>query len=261
MLQMRFALLAVGLPLALFIGMLLFLELGRRLSLHDVARRGEGARAGVGVVDSVVYSLLGLLIGFTFSGAARRFDARSDLVAQQVIAISTAWLRVDALPPERQPPIRDEFRRYVDALIASYTQEQLVRDAWRESPDLVRKQHDIWTRSMEACLAPDGDNARMLLLPALNDMFSAVQRERFARQKSPPTIIFAMLVITALVASLFAGYGMATGPRRNWMYTIGVAATISVTAYVILELEYPRLGVVRVAAIDQTLVELRARMQ
>jgi hypothetical protein len=54
---------------------------------------------------------------------------------------------------------------------------------------------------------------------------------------------------------------MASGEKRNWIYIIGITATISIATYVIVELEFPRLGVVRVNAFDQTLVELRETMR
>ena len=260
MLNMAFAMLAPVLSVALFFGMLLFLELGRRLSLHQLEKKGAATKTGVGAVDGVVYSLLGLLIGFTFSGAAARCDHRRELVAEQVTAIGIAWQRIDALPALVQPAIRDGFRRYVDAVIAAYKQPPRKGELFRESPAVAREQDDIWTRSVAACLAPDGEKARMLLLPALNEMFGKVERERLARRMHPPSIIFIMLAVTAFAASVFAGYSMA-GSARNWMYVIGVAATISVAAYVILELEYPRLGAVRVSSIDETLVELRGTMK
>jgi hypothetical protein len=99
-----------------------------------------------------------------------------------------------------------------------------------------------------------------LFLTALNDMFGAVEEERMARRIHPPSIVFGMLGIAALATALFAGYGLASGSSRNWIYMIGVAATIAVATYVILELEYPRLGLFRVNAMDQALVELRATM-
>jgi hypothetical protein len=82
-----------------------------------------------------------------------------------------------------------------------------------------------------------------------------------ARRMHPPTLIWAMLGITALATGLFAGYGMAAGPMRNWIYIIGIAASVSIATYVIIELEYPRLGLFRVTAIDRALVELRATME
>jgi hypothetical protein len=42
---------------------------------------------------------------------------------------------------------------------------------------------------------------------------------------------------------------------------VGFAATVAVAVYVILDLEYPRLGLIRVDAFDQALVELRESMK
>ena len=114
---------------------------------------------------------------------------------------------------------------------------------------------------MAACLGPGGEPSRMLVLPALNEMFGAVEKELLARRMHPPMMIFIMLSIAALAGALFAGYGMASGATRNWTYILGFAATVSIAAYVIIELEFPRLGFVRVDAFDQALVDLRARMK
>jgi len=259
--HIRFALVAFGVALGLFLGMLLFLEIGRRLGLRQAKKRGTEARAGVGVVDGSVYALLALLIGFTFSGAAGRFEERQQLIAAEANVAGTAWQRIAVLPPEQQVAIRDALRRYVDALIAWYAEAAGSMATVREPAALTRAQDELWSRSVAACLAPGGEPARMLLLPALNELFGAVEKERMARRIHPPMVIFAMLGIAALAAALFAGYGMASGPARNWIYMIGVAATVAVSAYVILELEYPRFGAVRVNAMDQALVELRETMR
>lgn len=244
--------------MALFVAMLVFLELGRRIGLRRAQKDGASARTGVGVVDGTVYGLLGLLLGFVFSGAAGRFDDRRALIAQEANAISTAWLRIDVLPPEPQLAIRTGFRSYTDALIASYSSENIPRDPYGHSAELIRAEKDIWGRSVAACMTPEGEKARMLLLPAVNEMFDAVDRERAARRMDPPRVIFMMLGLMALAAALFGGYALSISPTRNWMYIIGVAATISFAVYVILELEYPRLGLVQVDAAELT--RLRASM-
>jgi hypothetical protein len=247
--------------LGLFLGMLGFIEIGRRIGLRHIAGRGTGAQAGVGNVDSVIYGLLGLLIGFAFSGAAARFDGRRDLVAKQVIAIHGSWLRIDAMPAQAQPAIRDAFRRFVDALIVQYDEPQIEGNIYAPSPAVEREEHEIWRRSVAVIDTPEGDKLRMLVLPPLAEMFATVERERLGRRMHPPPIIFIMIAITAFAASVFAGYGMATGKTRNWMFIIGVAATVSVEMYIILELELPRLGVVQADSIDAALVELRSEMK
>jgi hypothetical protein len=261
MLHLQFALLAAGIAVGLFAAMLLLLELGRRFGVRQAEKRGTDARAGVGVVDGSVYALLALLVGFAFSGAAGRFDERRHLIANEANAAGTAWQRADLLPADQGLPVRDAFRRYLDALIAWYAEIPGSTYQLHEPPALTRAQNDLWSRSVAACLTRDNQPAYLLLLPALNDVFGAVEKERMARRMHPPVVIFAMLAIAALASAIFAGYGIASGTARNWIYMIGVAATVAIAVYVILELEYPRLGLFRVNGMDQALVELRATMQ
>jgi hypothetical protein len=257
---MVFVLVSAALAIGLFLGMLLFLEIGRRLAVRRVVKRGASASVGVGVVDGAVYGLLALLIGFMFHGAADRFDRRRQLIADQENAAGTAWLRVDALPTEQQGAVRAGLRRYMDALIAYYALHSSAQVPLQESPELRRAESDLWATAVSACKAPGGDPARMLLLPTLNELFDAVDMERMSRRIHPPFIIFVMLAIAALATALFAGHGMASAPR-NWMYIVGTAATVSIATYVIIELEFPRVGLFRVTAMDQVLVELRASMK
>jgi hypothetical protein len=259
--QLRFVLLTVGIAVGLFLGMLLSLELGRRLGIRQIAKRGQAAQVGVGVVDSAVYAVLALLIGFSFSGAASRFDARRELIVREGNAISSAWQYLDMLPPDSRSALRDELRHFVDELIALYGNPQSTARDLRDRDQIVAVQNGIWTHAVAACLDPRGERARMLLLPALTQMFDSVEEERLARRMHPPAIVFVMLVLTALASSLFAGYSMASGATRNWIYIIGITATISIATYVIVELEFPRIGIVRVNAFDKALVELRQTMR
>ena len=79
---MSFMLYTALLCLGLFVAMLVLLEVGRRVGARRLAQDPEGAEAGVGTVESAVFALLGLLIAFTFSGAATRFDARRELIVE-----------------------------------------------------------------------------------------------------------------------------------------------------------------------------------
>ena len=72
-------------------------------------------RTGASLVDAAVTGILGLLIAFTFAGAQSRLDARRQLIVRETNIIGTAYLRLDLLPPEDQPAIRQLFRDYVDA--------------------------------------------------------------------------------------------------------------------------------------------------
>jgi hypothetical protein len=101
----------------------------------------------------------------------------------------------------------------------------------------------------------------MLLLPALNAMIDITTTRTMATQIHPPAIIFVMLFGLGLASALLAGYGMASAKSRSWPHMLGFAAAMAVTVYVILDLEYPRFGFIRVDAFDQALVDLRESMR
>ena len=201
--------------------------------------------------------MLAFLIGFSVSGAAARFDHRSDLIATEVNAIGTAWQRIDLLAADQQTVLRPVFRRYVDELIASYSEPPEESNVHIEPPAMQRAQADVWATTVTSSLNPAGEKARVLIIPSINEMFGSVEAERLARRVHPPTVMFVVLALLSLQVALFGGYSMATAPRRNWFYYLGVATTISLAMWLTLELEYPRLGVIRVDAMDHALLEIR----
>lgn len=250
------------LALGLMLGMLVLLEIGRWIGNRRLREDAEGARAGTGTVEGAVFALLGLLIAFTFSGATSRFDARRDLIVKETNAIGTAYLRLDLLPASAQPALRDLFRRYVDSRLETYRKLPDLEAVKAELARSVALQGEIWNRAVAAGRSDNAPPpATMLLLPALNDMIDITTTRTMAARMHPPLIIFAMLFGLALAAALLAGYGMAGGRSRNWLHMIGFATVMAVAVYVILDIEFPRLGLIRVDAFDQALVELRASMK
>jgi hypothetical protein len=237
-------------------GMIFLLELGRRLGRRRQGRDEEGARAGLGAVEGAVFGLMGLLIAFTFYGAAGRFDTRRELIIEEANAIGTAWLRLDLLPAAAQPGLRDLFRSYLDARLAVYQQMLNAEAAYAELARANALQREIWARATAAC-RESPNPLTVQLIPALNHMFDVASTRTAAVQIHPPTIIFVMLGVLALMSSLLAGYAMAGGRSRSWIHVVGFALVLATTVYVIMDLEFPRLGLIRVNALDQVLVELR----
>jgi hypothetical protein len=101
----------------------------------------------------------------------------------------------------------------------------------------------------------------MLLLPALNEMIDITTTRAMAMQQHPPMVVYVMLGVLMLAGALLAGYGAAEARVRSWAHSLGFAALFAITFYVTLDIEYPRLGLIRVAAADEVLVALRASMK
>jgi hypothetical protein len=110
-------------------------------------------------------------------------------------------------------------------------------------------QGHIWSQAVAACQeAPQP--ATMLLLPALNAMIDITTTRTMAARIHQPTVIFALLSVLVLSSALLAGYTMAGHLARSWTHLLAFAAIMAVTVYVIIDLEYPRLGLIRVDAVD-----------
>src|SRR5450432_4901046 len=99
---------------SLFLGMLLLLEVGRRIGIRKRTKGAEKEAPGAAAVEGAIFALFGLLIAFTFSGSMERFDKHRELIAEETNAIGTTYLRLDLLPTNAQPELRELFGKYLD---------------------------------------------------------------------------------------------------------------------------------------------------
>ena len=245
----------------LFGGVLICMRLGWRVGRKRLLTLGEDGHAGLGAVDGAVFGLMGLLIAFTFTGAASRFHDRRDLVTQHVNTIGTAWLRLDLLTGEDGEKARDGFRRYVDM------QMEIVRNA--SDPTASRDglarlsfiQQEIWQTLIHAAKTDKSLPLAQVVLPPANEMFDLSTTRLMASQQHPPAAVYIMLGLLVLVSALLAGYGMAKAERQSTLHLFGFAAIMALSVYLILDIEYPRLGLIRIDSFDQALIELRDTMK
>jgi amino acid transporter len=233
--------LALPFAISLFVGMVICLELGRRLGTRTLARDPQGGVFGLGVVEGAVFGLYGLLLAFTFSGA---------------------YLRLDLLPADSQLAMRKRFREYVDSRLEVYRRNPYIVTVKAELSKSAKIQMEIWAQAVSATRLPAAHpDAAKLLLPALNTMIDVTTTRTMAIRTHPPWIIFGLLFVLALVCSLLAGFGTAGSKQRSWLHVTAFAAITVISVYVILDIEYPRVGLVRLDAYDSVLIELRDSMQ
>ena len=250
------------LSLPVFIGMALFLllamEAGYRLGRwHKKMGRGS-IKEFIGIIDAPILALLGLLIGFTFFGAAERFDKRRELILEETNRIGTAYLRLDLLRTEERDALQNLFKQYLDSRIHSYAVLPDVEAALEEYERTRQLQSQIWALSVKNTQKTGSSYASFQLLPALNAMIDITTTRFAAMQFHQPGAIFLMLGILSLIAAMLAGYQMSTPARRSWFHVLLFVATFTLVIYVILDLEYPRHGLIRVDAADALLKDLRA---
>ena len=245
----------------LFFGMLILLEVGRRFGIRRRLRESEGERGSLGTIEGAVFALFGLLMAFTFSGAALRFNEKRMLVAEEANTIETAYLRLHLLSQKARPELQELFRRYVDSRLETYRKLPNMSAAELEMARSKKIQEEIWTHAVAATRLPGSDPAAgWLVPPALNNMIDITTTRWMALQIHPPGIIYALLFGLGLICSLLAGYRLASGQHRSWLHILGFSIITAIVVYVVLDIEYPRIGLIRLEAADQVLIKVREGM-
>lgn len=253
---LAFVLAYVGLLVA---GVVVSGELGERLAAARLARLPPDAQLHAGGLETSVLGLLGLLIAFTFSGAADRFDQRRTLIIQEANDIGTAWLRLDLLPDHAREESRAAMRDYVDARLAYY--HALANDeSLPAATDVIdARAATLWSIAERGAMEAHSPAVATVVLPALNTMFDTGNERRLHLLLHPPPVVYAMLFAIALVASFVGAYCSAhRGQGPNRLLQLLFAIVLGVSAFVILDMEYPRQGFVRIDDFDAALVELRS---
>lgn len=217
---------------------------------------GEKANEGLGALDAAVFGLMGLLLAFTFTGAANRFDNRRDLIVDEVNALGTAWLRLDLLPDAARAEVRGMFREYLDGRIAAYADSDPLKARAQLASHTALLQGRIWERVMAATReTPTLQQAA--LLPPINQSFDIATARILATEQHPPLPIYGLLVTMVLVSGFLAGFSQAKASRQSWLHIAGFAVTTTLALYLIIDLEHPRLGLIRVGDFDHALMDLR----
>jgi hypothetical protein len=248
--------------LLLFFGMLILMETGRRAGIKRLSKESDGERGSLGTIEGAVFALFGLVMAFSFSGAAARFNEKRMLIAEEVNTIETAYMRLQLVAQPVQLDLQELFRRYVDSRLETYRRLPNMQWAEEEMAKSKKLQEEIWKDAVAGTLLPKSHpDAGKLLLPALNNMIDISTTRTMALQIHPPRIVYALLFGLGLICSLLAGYRMAIGRRRSWLHIFGFTVITVIVAYVILDVEFPRVGLIRLETSDRLLVQVRESMK
>ena len=191
-----------------------------------------------------------------------------NLVIQEATAVSTAYDRLDLFEGEVAKDLQKKLKEYVLARIDLYRMPHdfsLWEGAEVWSREHQNKIHDfkteVWNATVALCPQTNFHPACPLVVSALGNAFDVARLRAGAAEKHPPQIVYVMLFGLGLGGSLLAGFGMAAAKARSWIHMVTFAATLSATLYVITDLEFPRLGLIRIEDFDHFLVDAYEQMR
>jgi hypothetical protein len=237
--------------LVLAVAMALASEVGYRLARIRKATVGDTGRGHFNAIQASLLALLALLLGFTLNMSNQLSQVRSQLVLDDAIEVEGLHLRSEYLPEPRRSEFSRLLREYVglraDPAVfrKGLTREELTARA-HQSVILHKQMWDLVKAEMQTEKPARGVEG---LVPQLTAAQGIFRRRVHAFQSRVPDSIILLLFSAAVAAGGVVGYSGGLGQHRATMQSMLLAIFVSGTIYVILDLDHPLSGFIRV---DQT---------
>src|SRR5258705_446585 len=219
--------------------------LRRRLELH------QSVREDFGLIMAATLTLLGLIIGFSFSMATGRYDQRKNLEEAEANAIGTEYVRADMLPAADGAKVRALLKRYLDQRILYYTtrgEEELGEINVRTA----RLQAELWS-AIRAPARADPNPVMAVVVSGMNDVLNSQSFTQAAWWNRIPAAAWLLMVMIAVCCNVLVGY-RAHNFREEAVVLLVLPLVVSISFFLVADIDSPRGGLIRVS--PQNLVAL-----
>lgn len=215
----------------------------------------EEERDDFTVVLGATLTLLGLLIGFTFSMAVSRYDQRKLYEEAEANAIGTEYVRADLLPATEGAKARDLLKRYTEQRILFYTTRDLQQLAQIDR-DTANLQNELWSTVRRPAMAQPTP-VIALAVAGMNDVLNSQGYTQSAWWNRIPTAAWTLMALIAIGSNVLIGYG---SRWTDWRLLLIVPLAVSLSFFLIADIDSPRRGTIRVhpknlTALSQSLSE------
>jgi len=203
---------------------------------------GESNQAEYGLVLSATLTLLGLLIGFSFSMAIGRYDQRKNYEEEEANAIGTEYVRSDLLRDPVRVRVQQQLVSYLDLRIRRY-EAHASRDTQELSSKTAQLQREMWDEVRNAA-ASDPSPIVATVVTGMNDVLNSQGYTQAARLNRIPLPAWGLMAIMALFCNFLVGYG---AKRPHGARFLILPMSIAVSFMLIADIDSPQGGLIRVA--------------
>jgi hypothetical protein len=199
-------------------------------------------RYDFGVVLGALLTLLGLLIGFTFSMAISRYDQRKNYEETEANAIGTEYVRADLLPVEDGARLRELLKKYTDERVLFYTTRDSQMLA-KVNTDTAELQNELWS-VVRSGAQPQASAVVALAVSGMNDVLNSQGYTQAAWWNRIPPVAWALMAVVAVYCNLLVGY---VAHRTNRRLFLILPLAVSISFFLISDIDSPRWGMIHVA--------------
>jgi hypothetical protein len=240
-------------PRVLFLFSLVILwlsaQIGAVLRRRKVIREEE--REDFGVVQAATLTLLGLIIGFSFSMATSRYDLRKTYEEAEANAIGTEYVRAALLPAPNGTGVRAQLKKYLDLRIQFYRTRD-TSDLQRINSDTAQLQNEMWSGVQGPALAQPSP-VIALAVAGMNDVLNSQGYTQAAWWNRIPRAAWSLMFAIGICSNLLIGYGTHNaGVKSGLLFALPLVVAISFL--LIADIDSPRRGFIDI--VPQNLVSL-----
>jgi hypothetical protein len=231
-------------PLLVFVGAFALLVLSTRIGDALRTRAGvptEDDRSDSNLLLSATLTLLFLIIGFSFSMALSRYDLRKNCEQAEALAIGTAYSRADLLAPADAAKVQALLKRYLDLRVLFYTTRSASR-ASEVTADMVQLQSELRS-TLRAALPVVPPPLMGLLVSSIDDVVNSQRVSQAAWLNRIPVAAWVLMAAIGSGCCWLIGY---RAHRTGWLVFVVVPVAVSVSLFLIADLDSPRGGAIRV---------------
>ena len=203
-------------------------------------------REDFGVILAATLTLLGLIIGFTFSMAVTRYDLRKTYEEEEANAIGTEYLRAELLPAEDAGKVRALLVAYLGKRIEYYTERRDPVAITRINNEASKLQGEMWTAARTSAAAqPTPVNA--LAVAGMNDVINSQGYAQSAWWNRIPLAAWGLMCAIAVCCNVLIGFG-ARGRQKKSMrpLLLILPLLVSISFFLIADIDSPRGGLIRI---------------
>lgn len=204
-------------------------------------RPEEGNRDDLKFVLGGTLTLLGLIIGFTFSMAVNRYEQRKNYEEEEANAIGTEYVRADLLPPADAVKLRALLKSYLDQRILKY-ESRNKKQLRQIDAETARLQAEMWSAVATPAHAPWSPVAA-LTVSGMNDVLNSQGYTQAAWWNRIPMGAWTLLMMISIFCNLLVGY---SAQGRSGFVLLILPFTLSISLFLIADIDSPHAGVIRV---------------
>jgi hypothetical protein len=211
-------------------------------------------REDFSLVQGAALTLLGLIIGFSFSMATGRYDLRKNYEEAEANAIGTEYVRADLLPADEAARVKALLREYTAQRIRFYRAGRLD-DIDQIRSDIGKVQDQLWAAvAQTANSQPTPMHA--LVVSGMNDVLNSEGYTQAAWWNRLPVGAWSLMFAIAVLCNFLVGFGAHKYAPRLF---IVLPLVVAVSFFLIADIDSPRGGVIRV--VPQNLIRLQAGLK